>query len=447
MSFPLEMRLGQKIGSLWLARQHACLLADVVGYGKTIQVIQAARLAKCYHNLVICPASFTYGWRDEILTWSDCDPECIQVVDRRNTKINLDNEWTIVPYSLIIADVIKHQLTSEHHFDVLILDEAHYLANMGTQRTGHVYGRPIEQHRNGSPVDKHSIYAAADRCWRLSATIVTGYFDSMWTHLRVDAVTQASKLDFTRHFCKLKTIRVRGRRESIIRGNKNASDMRLLTANWMFRRKRAKDRPRINYTAKTLPAGPVLRKQLEALDQDSGILDMIKEYERTKNVGIFESVDARARHLLGQLIIKPAADYLIEELSSGVDKLIVWTWHREVMHGLAGRIDKARFECVQLSGGLSARRKHELVKRFQGESKIRVFLGQIAAASEAISLPVANQARFVERSFSPHQNAQAIGRMDRITQRRQMDVLDLVLPCAFSRRQAQIIRQKTKESL
>ncbi len=137
-----ELRNYQKEGIEWLERLRSMhlngILADDMGLGKTLQAIVAITQNKINNpeaiSLVVCPTSLLYNWQEEI---SRFNPKLtILVIDgipaqRKKLLVKIDKyDVIITSYSLLQKDVETYK---KRIFDYVILDEAQHIKNRGTR--------------------------------------------------------------------------------------------------------------------------------------------------------------------------------------------------------------------------------------------------------------------------------------------------------------------------
>ena len=123
-----------------MSRKHV-LIADEMGLGKTVQalgIVNATPTAK--RVLVICPASLRLNWKQEAERWlvnSDLTPT---VIDAKN-PITGDENFLIINYDILSKN---RKALSAVDWDIMIVDEAHYLKNPKAQRTKALLGEKGE---------------------------------------------------------------------------------------------------------------------------------------------------------------------------------------------------------------------------------------------------------------------------------------------------------------
>lgn len=135
-SFKGSLRDYQQTGYNWLHKMleyglGACL-ADDMGLGKTIQVIAIiAKLMELNEQkiLLIVPASLIMNWKKEFAKFSNIEPVVIHnQVGVKIEDLTIENKVYITTYKM------ASKLT-EYEFDLLVIDEAQAIKNIGTKQT------------------------------------------------------------------------------------------------------------------------------------------------------------------------------------------------------------------------------------------------------------------------------------------------------------------------
>jgi SWI/SNF-related matrix-associated actin-dependent regulator 1 of chromatin subfamily A len=124
----------QKAGIAYAMERDACLIGDDMGLGKTMQAIGTINAdAGARSVLVICPASLKLNWAKELRKWL-VRPLSIGVAEG---KVIPTTDVVIINYDI----VSKHRAAIDaREWDILIVDEAHYLKNPKAGRTKAVLG-------------------------------------------------------------------------------------------------------------------------------------------------------------------------------------------------------------------------------------------------------------------------------------------------------------------
>lgn len=382
-------------GAQFLARVKRGLLADDMGLGKSAQAIAACEAAGARNRcvLVVCPASLVENWRREFKKFSIIEP----IV----TSYNKANSLLTEP-------------PAGDQWDVLILDEAHYLKSSKAKRTKAIFGEKCDG------VD--GLVSRAKHVFCLTGTPTPNNPSELWPMLR--AVMPASierpmkngslkpmpYWPFVERFCVTQDT---GFGIKIVRG-KNLSELKARIAPHVLRRKKdevLKDLPPIRFDTLalegrlTVPEDCVaeMRQVQEAIQQD-GIAGLKALAPHV----------AQLRRLTGLAKVPAAIDWIAEYLEAGGEKLVVFAHHRDVIGAIWTTFQG---ESVVVSGDLSSAERQAQVDAFQSNPKFRLFIGQIQAAGTGLTLTAASDVLFVESSWVPAENEQAAMRVHRIGQR------------------------------
>lgn len=103
----------------------------------------------------------------------------------------------------------------------------------------------------------------------------------------------------------------------------------------------------------------------------------------------------------------------IKDMLDVEDKLVTFVFHTAMYEALMSVFDG---QCVGINGGLSAIRRQDSVTKFQKDSKIKQFIGQLQAASSGITLTASHIVIFTEWGQTAVQMEQACDRIHRIGQ-------------------------------
>lgn len=122
-----------------LPRRHT-LVGDQPGCGKTETAICYANEINAKRVLVLCPASIRLQWADRIREWSTMPwPFVIYPIIAGRYGVHPQAAWTIVSYDLARTEPIGRAL-AQGLYDLIILDEAHYLKTIDSGRTRAIFG-------------------------------------------------------------------------------------------------------------------------------------------------------------------------------------------------------------------------------------------------------------------------------------------------------------------
>lgn len=385
----------QQTGAEWLSvRQHA-LLADKMGLGKTVQAIEAANITGARKMAVVCPAIARVNWRREVDRWAFY-PIALKVesYDMLAKHKDLRREW------------------AAWRPDVLVIDEAHYLKGRDSRRTMSLYG----PHCRGD-----GLVACAGATWRLSGTLTPNNASELYPHLRAsfpDVLPgQGSYADFLNQYTEY-----RAEKHGIkVLRNKNLTELRELLAPHLLRRRPEDvlpDLPEVLLGETGVDDAKALA-ELRNLEATVEVQELIYRLDGDAPVPDADPHIAAFRRVCGIAKAKPLAEMVAEELADGqYEKIVLFAYHREVIEILMRELHL--FGAVRVWGGDSDAVRQAAIDSFQTDPRCRVFVGQITACATAITLTAASQCLFVEQSWVPSDNEQAIYRLRRIGQKSQI---------------------------
>jgi SWI/SNF-related matrix-associated actin-dependent regulator 1 of chromatin subfamily A len=435
----------QEYGAKWLAGKRQAYLCDVMGLGKSAQLVRACDLVGATSILVVCPAAARVNWTREFQRFSPLDRKHAAILAGTDAD-NIDSaEVVAVSYDILANKAVLKRLT-QRKWDVLILDEAHFLKDRRALRTKAVYGK---------------LAPLANYVWRASGTPAPNNVAELWTSLRSAQITQLGHTEFTQRYCT-------GFESSYgfkITGTKNETELKALLALFMLRRTKSQvmtQLPPLVFKHVTVARSPVdldpwFFEQYHRLDPDANIAQrklvekisadssLVKQsiaaianrpvpggrpecYElNTQNddtLRTLESLGASLptlRRYIGLAKVPEIAAIIANELETDqYDKIVLMCVHMHVIEQV--RIKLKKFHPVTLYGGTPATKRQQNIDRFQKDKSCRVFIGQVVAAGTAITLTAASELAFVEQSWVPAENAQAAMRVHRIGQTRSVRV-------------------------
>lgn len=136
----VQLRPYQDAGARWLhalvSHGSGCILADEMGLGKSLQVI--AMLGSVSERsapsaLLVVPSSLIANWKRELLRFAPSLSWRIHRGSQRTTNPRdlAGFDVVITTYDTVVSDL---SLLMQHSWQVIVLDEAHYLRNDDTAR-------------------------------------------------------------------------------------------------------------------------------------------------------------------------------------------------------------------------------------------------------------------------------------------------------------------------
>jgi SWI/SNF-related matrix-associated actin-dependent regulator 1 of chromatin subfamily A len=404
--FPYQLK-----GAEWLSRQEGALLADEMGLGKSAQAILACRATGAKAGLVVCPAVVRVNWSREFdKFWFDHPP--VTVIESGKDAVP-EAGIVVCSYDALRSPKLYAELM-KREYDVLILDEAHYLKTPSAKRTRKVYGHACD--------GKTGLASRAAHVWALTGTPAPNNATEIWTHLHALAPSRlrnpatGNTLSFTAFMHRYCVVVETVYGPKIVSG-KNYDDLRARLDGFYLRREKSevqKDLPPMVLTGVTVSADhltPAVRKRLFGTER-------AEEVRRLAEAGMAIPDDphiAELRREIGEAKVPGVCAFVSEFLAETKRKLVVFAHHRNVMDHIEAQFPGT---CVRIDGSTPPAQRTRAVDSFQDPDGPRLFLGQIVAAGTGITLTAASDVLFAELSWTPADNAQAAARVHRIGQAR-----------------------------
>lgn len=124
---------------------------------------------------------------------------------------------------------------------------------------------------------------------------------------------------------------------------------------------------------------------------------------------------ATLRRYIGLAKTPKVLEIITEELKENqYEKIVIFAVHQSVIEMTRSHLKD--FNPVTLYGGTPPKKRQANIDRFQNDKYCRVFVGQIQAAGDSITLTAAHEVAFLEADWVPFNNAQAAARCHRIGQ-------------------------------
>lgn len=425
----------QQEGVNFLKTHSFALLADEMGLGKTPQAIIASQ--NLDRILVVCPACARINWEREFWKWAGRTFHIAQgppVYHKNNTIVSYD----YLTQHLEFFKCMK--------WDLLILDEAHYLKEPTSKRTLAILGN------NG-------IIHNAKRTWALTGTPAPNHAGELWTLLYTFGAIKLSYDGFTARYCKSYQVGRYGRVQITGSNTQHTPELKSILKVVSLRRLKTdvlKQLPPIFHSilyiekeGDPLKDYPSLKEKIEIeLQKLKEAIDFHGPNPSPEKLLSVLQVMSRSvsalRRYHGLSKIKPVASLIYNELiSQSCEKIVVFAIHKDVIKELAKTLHQ--FNPVVITGATPMQERQDAIDNFQKDPKIQVFIGNIKAAGTAITLTAANQVLFVEQEWTPGDNAQAAMRCHRIGQTRPVTVRYASLVNSFDDKITALLSRKAQE--
>lgn len=388
----------QKVAIEKLLANNKYILADDMGLGKTTSAIIAALESGAKKVLIICPASLKINWQREIDNYSD---RKVLIVEGRKWGSTFD--FYIINYDIIknyhttekSEDSEAYQLIVKEGFDLVIIDEAHYVSNPTAQRTKLI----------------NDIVSKIPKVWLLTGTPMTSRPINYYNLLKiVNSPIALNWQSFVRRYCAGYQFNVGGKKIWNTSGASNLDELRDMTKNIILRRMKTDilDLPEKIIT-------PVFL-DLKSTFYDEELEDFMRiSKDNQKNESITVTLNRLMK--IRQVIAYEKVPYTCELIDKFIEqgkKVIVFTnftMSLDMIH------EKYKKNSVTLDGRMSKDRRQESVDRFQNDDKIKIFISNIKAGGVGITLTAAETVIMNDLSFVPSDHSQAEDRAYRYGQK------------------------------
>ena len=399
----------QTSGVAFALREKKVALWDDTGTGKTGTAIALADAIEAMNTLVLGPVIALEHWKAQFAKHGRIDRSVALVRDPDAPLFGAN--VIVVPFSLISKYPNLGKRLRQYRYDLMVIDEAHALMSMDSERTRSIYAIGSE---SGGLQDR------APYVVLLSATLLpNGRPNELYTHLRAlrpELLGPASGYDtFVSRYCVTKF--GRGGRETVVGPNKlTAPELKRIMGRFARRVKKKdvqKDLPAVIVDA--LPVNVLDLVVPEKLMEDWRTSEALLADDIGNATGELALILARSsrhaatnRRLTGIIKVQAMAALLEPEVLAG-RKVISFAVHHDVIDAIAARF---KDKCVTLDGRTSAAKRQANIKAFREDKKI-LFNGQISAAGEVIDLTPCSLMYIFEQDWVPKTMTQAIGRANR----------------------------------
>ena len=389
---PLEH---QKEAIQKLVENKKFILADDMGLGKTTSTVIAALECGAKKILIICPATLKINWKREIENYTD---RPISIAEGK--KISLSEDFVIINYDIIknfhdIKDKENSQLLSAS-FDLVIIDESHYLKNAQALRTKLI----------------NNLVKKIERLWLLTGTPMTSRPIDYYNLLNlVDSPVANNWMAYVVRYCNGYQFRAGGRMVWNVMGASNLEELRDRTSSQILRRLKENvlDLPEKIIT-------PVyLRLKSKAYEEVMGeyYAWYDKNPEESKSLTVQFTKLTKVRQIIADEKVNETIE-LAENIIEQGKKVIIYCNFTDSLNKIADHFKKT---AVKLDGSMSKAQRQKSVDDFQTDEKIKVFVGNIKAAGVGITLTSAEVVIMNDLSFLPSDHAQAEDRAYRFGQK------------------------------
>jgi SNF2 family DNA or RNA helicase len=397
--------------------------------------------------LILCPAIARYQWRDQFATVSS-SVKHFSILEHKD-DISCTHSGTICSYDLLTTRNLAISLLLEQ-WNVVVLDECHVLQNRNAKRTEEVYT---------------NLLRCAERVWAVSGTPARNHAGDLYPLLRAFGVVNMDYWTYMRRFTEFsytpyRTIRVH---RSI-----RIPELRKLLDLIMLRRRKEDvnvQLPDLRIQEVVVPPSEVeLRSWHHEVIMGTRTIASVQEEVTNEMVTMQRLLDAvgassesglkaiqglsekctLSRQYVALSKIPAMCELLTTELKRGdYHKIVIFGHHKSVLREVRERM--MQFHPFVLWGGTPQAKKNRYIKEFQTLSHVRVAICNIQAAGTAITLTAAHEVAFIEQSYVPADNAQAMMRIHRLGQKEKCRARVFMLPDSIDTQVQRVLARKMRD--
>ena len=369
------------------------ILADDMGMGKTTSTIISALETGAKKVLIICPASLKINWQREIENYSD-----------RTTSIIEGKKWDDADFVIINYDIIKNfhddkkkaeSTIVKSKFDLVIVDEAHYVQNSQAQRTKLIndIGRNVE------------------RVWLLTGTPITSRPINYFNLLNlIDSPVAQNWMAYVKRYCNGFQFQAGRRKIWNVSGASNLEELRDRTSPLVLRRLKENV---LDLPEKIITPVYLRLKSKEYEELMGEYYDWYDKSGESDSLTLQFTKLTKVRQVIAEEKTKATIE-LCENIIEQGKKVIVFTNFTKSLEMILQHFGKS---AVRLDGQMSQKERQLSVDNFQNDENITVFVGNIKAAGVGITLTAAEAVVMNDLSFLPSDHSQAEDRSYRYGQK------------------------------
>lgn len=427
----------QKEGIRFATRAGKAIIADEMGLGKTIQAIGTAELLRkeglITSVLIICPTSLKYQWRSEIKKFTDADVLVIEGGHLKRKQAYFCNvPYKIVSYNSVCNDI---KVMGGLQTDMLIMDEVQRLKNWNTQIS--MAARKIASDYavilSGTPLENkldelYSIVEFVDQ-YRLSP-----YYLFREKHVIADETGKVLGYKSLNDIGDtLKDVLIRRRKKDVKLQMPERVDKNLF----------------VPMTKEQKAMHEEWRFQVGIIVQKWQRMHFLSENDR-KRLLLFLSqmrmvcdstfiLDQKTRY---DTKVAECVNIITDIVSEEGEKVVVFSQWERMTRLVAHELEENGIGFEYLHGGVPSVKRKDMVENFMNLPESRVFLST-DAGSTGLNLQAAATIINIDLPWNPAVLEQRIGRIYRLGQRNNIQVINLVAPHSIEEDMLGKLRFKT----
>jgi len=416
------------------------LLADEPGLGKTAQSVIAASVTNAYPMLAVVPNVVKINWAREVERWTP--HRRVTVIHGDGVDVDAFADVFVVNYTVLDRHL---SWLSTFGFRSMVVDEAHFIKNLTSQRSQHVLALS-QQIRDNTPGGDPLLLALTgtplindvedfNAIWRFLGWVKGDQpAPKLMRKLEANGLTPADRGFYPEARAAVIDMGIVRRRKVDVAKDlpdKRIADIPVELDDEAARSIRASERElgqRLLASYRRLLAA----REAEQGDGQGGLLAVsaaasvevdeelmrrvcLQELESSKSSGGGgENVFTMVRRI-GQAKAPLAADYTAQ-LARSVGKVVFFAKHIDVMDTAERILAEAELQTVSIRGDQTGTQRQQAIDAFQKDPDVSVAVCSLLAAGVGLNLHAASNVVLAELSWTAAEQQQAIDRVHRIGQ-------------------------------
>ncbi len=432
----------QQEGVRWLERLRLMflngILADDMGLGKTLQAIVALTQhmkKKTSRALIVCPTSLLYNWKEEFAKFN---PKFkVTVVDGipSNRKKLIDQmqnyDVMITSYTLLQKDIESYKATN---FTYVILDEAQHIKNRGTRNAKSVKMVHAE-HRlilSGTPIEN-----SLDELWSLFDFLMPGFLGTydrfVEKYIRISGKDQTKNIEYLRK--KVAPFILRRMKVDVLDDLPPVSEL--------VYHCQLSDVQQELYRSYAESARDELVKLVQRDGFDRVQIHVLATLTRLKQICCHPAIFAKEKAESGDSAKYEMLLELLQTLIEGKHKTVIFSQYTRMLQIMSEDFEAKGIPFAYLDG--SSKNRLEVVKQFNEDVNIPVFLVSLKAGGTGLNLVGADTVIHYDMWWNPAVESQATDRVHRMGQKNSVSSYKLITLNTIEEKIAEM--QKKKKGL
>lgn len=427
----------QKEGIEFAASAGRCIIADEMGLGKTLQAIGTAALLRregfISSVLIVCPTSLKYQWKREIKNFVGEDALVIEGNHLARKKMYEGPQmFKIVSYNSLSNDM---KILGGMDVDMVVMDEVQRLKNWDTQ------------------IAHGARKVKADYSVILSGTPLENKLEELYSIVQlVDQYILGPYYLFRQEHIETSP-------SGKVIGYKGLNSVGETLKPLLLRRRKADVALQLPERIDSNIFVPMTKEQMGIHQEyQEQVARIVLKWQRTHYLS--ETDRRRLLTFLSMMRMVCDSTFILDQVSrndtkvdetmnildnifeSGDDKVVIFSSWERMTRLIARELENRGIGFSNLHGGVPSVKRKELMDRFTDDPEVRVFLST-DAGSTGLNLQAASYIINLDLPWNPAVLEQRIGRIYRIGQRRNIQVINLVSVGTIEERMLSKLKFKT----